>query len=79
MMSIDPSTPHRERVELFQRCLTFSPQASSAGSPSPTFQGLVDVEPGTLDEIATAIVGILHNAQAYQDDEIDKAKARFID
>jgi hypothetical protein len=40
---------------------------------------LVDVEPGTLDEIATAIVGILHNAQAYQDDEIDKAKARFID
>lgn len=79
MSSCCPSTPYKERVELFQR-LTFSPVASSAGSsPTPTFKGLVDAEPGTLDEIASAIVGILHSAQAYKDDEVDQAKEKFID
>lgn len=78
-MSCCPSTPYKERVELVQR-LTFSPAASSAGSSAtPAFKGLVDKEPGTLEEIATAVVGILHGVKAYKDDEVVKAEEKFVD
>ncbi|GFH59550.1 predicted protein [Chaetoceros tenuissimus] len=80
MSIVAPSTPFKDRVELVIR-LTFSPAASSSSAPVtvPPFEGLADTEPGTPEEIAEAIVGILHKAQAYQDDEVKTAEKAFVD